>query len=286
MSTLLQIECIVPDGLVNDVNFYLTIRAPQGWQEKLLHDEEAVLFTIYFEDADMALTCLKGLSERWSELRIKRESIEAQDWGAAWREFFTPVEAADFVVLPPWRRQEASDKHIPIVIEPKTAFGTGHHSTTALCLEAISDLVEEGTIARDARFFDLGTGSGVLGIGACKLGLTGLGSDIDPVAIENAIENAEHNNVAEAFTLKTGSVEAADGAAFDLVIANILANPLKELSEHIVNSVKTGGSLILSGLLKEQLDGVASVYVNLGLAEPERRTKNEWGALVWRKIAR
>lgn len=285
MKNLLQIECTVPDSLVEDVTFYLTENAPHGWQEELSTLHEEVLFRIYFEESAAAHDVIQGLSATWPDITIHRDSIEEQDWASAWREFFTPVEAGRFIVLPPWRKDEAPEGSMPIIIEPKTAFGTGHHGTTALCLEAIDSLVQGGVVAAGGRFFDLGTGSGILGIGCCKLGLSGIGLDIDPLAIENALENRTINGVGDEFALGTGSVDAAgDDERFDLVVANILANPLKAMAEQIIAKAKSGGCLVLSGILNEQADAVAEVYTGLGLPAPVRHSKNEWTALIWREM--
>ena len=89
----------------------------------------------------------------------------------------------------------------PIIIEPKSAFGTGHHNTTVLCLEAITELLASGRLKAGQRFFDVGTGSGILGIACCLNGLAGLGSDIDPVAVDNALENVVINKVADDFRI-------------------------------------------------------------------------------------
>lgn len=286
MKNLLQIEFIVPDAIAEDVTFYLTENAPHGWQEELAKDREAVTFRVYFEDTAAAQGVIQELTATWPEAELNKESVEEQDWASSWREFFTPVEAGRFIVLPPWRKDEAPADKIAIIIEPKTAFGTGHHGTTALCLEAIAGLVDEGCLKSEGRFFDLGTGSGILGIGCCKLGLTGLGLDIDPLAIENAIENRTINGIGEEFHLGTGSIDAATGnERFDIVVANILANPLKAMASEIIAKVKEGGCLVLSGILNEQAEAVAEVYTGLGLPTPETRTKGEWTALIWRALS-
>ncbi|NJB67128.1 ribosomal protein L11 methyltransferase [Desulfobaculum xiamenense] len=288
MKNLLQIEFAVPDSRVDDVTVYLTENAPHGWQEELVVDREEVIFRVHFEDTAAAQGVIQGLCAAWPDLVVNRATIEQQDWATAWKEFFTPVEAGRFIVLPPWRADEAPEDRIPIIIEPKTAFGTGHHGTTALCLEAISNLAGEGTLTAGSSFFDLGTGSGILGIGCCKLGLTGLGYDIDPLAIENAEENRAINGVAEeAFSLGTGSVDGpAAGERFDLMVANILANPLKAMAPQIIDRVRPGGCLVLSGILVEQGDAVAEVYMANGLGEPERHSSKEWIVLIWRGVNR
>ena len=191
-----------------------------------------------------------------------------------------------FVVLPPWLADTPDfPGRTPILIEPKSAFGTGHHATTALCLRVVSDLLEAGRLQAGQHFLDLGTGSGVLGIGCCKSGLTGEGLDIDPLAVDNALENRVLNAVApENFTVAEGSIGAVAGKRFDLVLANILARPLIEMAADIVRACRLGGCLVLSGLLEIQADGVAAAYRAQGLPEPRRIIDGEWAALVWDSI--
>ena len=182
-----------------------------------------------------------------------------------------------FLVLPPWL---ADSNEFPgrdkIVIEPKSAFGTGHHATTALCLTVLSELVESGRVKAGQHFLDLGTGSGVLGIGCCKSGLTGEGYDIDMLAVENAIENRGINGI-EGFEVGLGSIDALEGRTYDLVLANILARPLIELSQRIVWACKPGACLVLSGLLEIQADSVEEAYMAQCLPKPRRVIDGEIG---------
>ena len=213
-------------------------------------------------------------------LDVEQTSIPRQDWTVAWREFFTPVRAGQFIVLPPWLFESTPlEGRKPIIIEPKSAFGTGHHNTTVLCLEAITELLASGRLKAGQRFFDVGTGSGILGIACCLNGLAGLGSDIDPVAVDNALENVVINKVADDFRIVPGSAEAGEGEQFDLVVANILAGPLRELAPALIARMKPGACLVLSGLLDVQADAVEAAYAELGKAR--RVQSGDWVALVW-----
>jgi ribosomal protein L11 methyltransferase len=130
------------------------------------------------------------------------------------------------------------------------------------------------------RFLDLGTGSGILGIGCCRLGLSGIGLDTDPVAIANARENRERNTCPD-FDLAVGSMEHASERRFDLVIANILAGPLQELAPDMRRVVKESGCLVLSGILTVQADAVEASYRRAGFGAVRRRNSGEWTALIW-----
>ena len=185
-------------------------------------------------------------------------------------------------VLPSWLKDEQWEAQ-PILIEPKMAFGTGHHQTTALCLGALDRLATEGVLGAGKSFLDLGTGSGILGIAAAKLGLCGLGYDIDPVAIDNARENAALNQVEAQLELGVGSIDAIpQEPRFDCILANILANPLIDMAEEICLRLARPGVLILSGILAEQADRVVAAYAALGLDNPEISLSGEWALLVFR----
>ena len=169
-------------------------------------------------------------------------------------------------------------------IEAGLAFGTGHHETTSLCLEALSDLARGQAAFRNV--LDLGTGTGLLAIGAAKLWKRRvLASDIDPVAVEVTRENARANGVAPMVLAVTA--EGLDnpllknGAPYDLIIANILAGPLTHLAPAITPALAPGGTLLLSGLLRNQELLVTSFYPRLRLVE--RRRDGPWSALVLEK---
>lgn len=259
----------------------LALEVPFGWEEQPLPDG-GTLFCLHCEQQKFLQDLEFSVKGRLPDVSCTLDSVTQQDWLAAWREFFTPVTCgARFVVLPPWLVKTADyPGRIPILIEPKSAFGTGHHATTALCLSVLSDLLDEGVVQAGQRFLDLGTGSGILSIASCKSGLKGMGLDIDPLAIDNALENRQLNAV-QSLELATGSIELASGKKFDLVLANILARPLMELAPEIVQTLDSNGCLVLSGLLVTQADAVEQAYRACGLGEAKRVIDGEWCALVW-----
>ncbi|MGE4553473.1 MAG: 50S ribosomal protein L11 methyltransferase [Desulfovibrionaceae bacterium] len=280
MSTLLRIALTLP-AACEEAPAVLFDLAPQGWEE--LEQGSNILYTLHYEDADTGRAAAEALRKRWPDAPLNVDGREAEDWALAWKDFFVPLACGDrFEVLPPWHLDDRDPARTPIIIEPKMAFGTGHHATTALCLEAIGDLFKRGRIAPGMRFLDLGAGSGILGIGLTRLGLTGLGLDIDPQAVACAAENVARNDAAQAMTLTTGSLEClADGLDFDMVVANILSGPLIEMAPDLAARVAPGGCLVLSGILAEQGDAVAAAYADR-LPGPMRLERSgEWVALIW-----
>lgn len=277
---LIRVDLFVDEADLDAANGVLALAAPFGWEEESLPSGESRL-TVHSEYAEWAGEFVKTLEAALPQARIEQSRVEKKDWAVAWREFFTPVECGSrFLVLAPWMTDYDTKGRTVITIEPKTAFGTGHHPTTALCLVAISDLFDQGTLKAGMRFFDLGAGSGILSIGAAKLGLTGLAVDIDPLAVDNCRENFSINQVAQAMETRQGSTQYVD-EQFDCILANILAQPLKELAPDIVARLKPGASLVLSGLLVVQMDGVEAAYRELGLPPATRRQEGEWAALIW-----
>lgn len=282
MADLVRLEIRIPEHMQDMATIAMVQQLNYGWEEENLPTGE-VLYRVHIENPAFCEEFLTALYSAVPEADVTRTDVANQDWMKAWRDFFTPVKIGEhFKVIAPWMREkEPLEDRTPIVIEPKTAFGTGHHPTTALCLASVSKLASEGRIHEGQTFLDLGTGSGILGIGCVKLGLSGVGVDIDMLAIENTEENKELNHVSsDSFEVYQGSADAVCGD-FDVVLANILARPLMEMAVEIFKLVKPGGCLVLSGLLEIQADQVEAVYRELGLPEARRIVEGEWAALIW-----
>ena len=284
MSTLLKIEFDIPEDKADEAGVFISSKTPHGWEEKPHGDTRH--FTLYLEDHPLGMEMVREFQARFPDGNVRYSERESENWAMAWKDFFNPVNCGEtFRILPPWLEDD-DDSATHIVIEPKMAFGTGHHPTTSLCLQTIGALAKEDAIRVGQSFLDLGTGSGILGIGLCKLGLTGTGLDIDPQAVVCARENVQANDVADGFDLAVGSIDCLDESLqFDLVVANILSGPLIEMAAPITAHVKPGGSLILSGILAEQqADAVAGAYERLGLNVPERFVEGEWACLAWKSV--
>ena len=262
----------------------LALRVSHGWEEESLPTGEAQ-YIVHSSVADFCAELAALTAAALPRASVVQTLEEEVDWVEAWKEFFTPVEGGShFLVLAPWMEEEQATGRIPIIIEPKSAFGTGHHATTALCLGAISALRSMGVLHPGMRFLDLGTGSGILGLACAKLGLTGQGLDIDVAAVDNALENRAANGIPDdRFMISRGGIEAAEGS-FDLILANILAEPLKDLAPDIAALKDSQGGrpvLVLSGLLAIQADAVEAAYTALGYAPARRMAEGEWAALIF-----
>ena len=211
------------------------------------------------------------------------EPLPDQDWIRLSQEGLPPVRAGRFFVYGAHDAGQVPHGVIPIKIEAGLAFGTGHHETTALCLEVLSDVARERSFR---NVLDLGTGTGLLAIGAAKLWKRAvLASDIDPVAVEVARDNAIANDAGPLVRAVVADGLAnpilARAAPYDLLIANILASPLTKLAPEIVRSLAPGAVLVLSGLLNNQEKLVTSFY--RGLRYVGARRAGPWSALVFER---
>lgn len=275
-----QLELNVPNKDSDLIQGLLYQEAGFGWEEKEAADNRT-LFEIYSEDRDLLDRIARQVKGIDQEAGICISAAEKKDWQSAWREFFTPVEAGTrFVILPPWLAHLEHSRRQEIIIEPRNAFGTGHHASTVLCLEALSQLLDAKRLGRTDWFLDLGCGSGILAIAAEKAGMSGTALDIDPVAIANARENRELNE-ADDVEILLGGIEKIGRTKYDLVMANILAQPLIDMAAKIAGAMKAKGCLILGGILASQAQEVANAYMAQGLGKPRELQQGEWVALVW-----
>jgi ribosomal protein L11 methyltransferase len=208
----------------------------------------------------------------------ERYTVAEQDWVRATQAQFAPIRiTAGLWIVPSWCAAPDSAA-INLTLDPGLAFGTGSHPTTRLCLAWLA-----ASVRRGESVLDYGCGSGVLAIAAAKLGAGVVaGVDVDPQAIAASRQNAQRNGVAATFTLADEPVRSAP-EAFDVVVANILANPLQRLAPMLATRVKPGGRIVLAGVLEAQADGVAGAYARWFNIAPWRRD-GEWVALAGDRV--
>src|SRR5215468_1202797 len=214
------------------------------------------------------------------------DTVEARDWVKASLEDLVPVPAGRFVVRGAHDRERVPANKLAIEIEAALAFGTGHHGTTRGCLLLLDHVLKA---YQPRRVLDLGTGTGVLGIAAAKaLKIGVLASDTDPPSVKVARENAwlnETGNFVQVIRAAGFSApEFSQRGPFDLVLANILANPLRQLATPMARHLAPGAQVILSGLLTPQAPSVIAAYRARGLV-PLRHLRIEgWSSLLLRKV--
>ncbi|MDD7569031.1 MAG: 50S ribosomal protein L11 methyltransferase [[Actinobacillus] rossii] len=230
------------------------------------------VIALFDAETDMApiLTALQGSHLLEQGFAYKIEQIEDKDWEREWMDNFHPMKFGKRLwICPSWREIPEPDA-VNVMLDPGLAFGTGTHPTTALCLEWLDSLDLEGKTV-----IDFGCGSGILAIAALKLGAkSAVGIDIDPQAILASRNNAEANGVADRLQLFLSDDKPADLKA-DVVVANILAGPLKELYPIISQLPKAQGNLGLSGILASQAQSVCEAYAQTFELEPVVE-REEW----------
>lgn len=185
---------------------------------------------------------------------FKVEQLEDKDWEREWMDNFHPIQFGERLWICPSWRDIPDPNAVNVLLDPGLAFGTGTHNTTALCLRWLDSLDLTGKTV-----VDFGCGSGILGIAALKLGAERvIGIDIDPQALEASRDNAERNGVAD--LLEVYLPEDQPEFEADILVANILAQPLRELHQVILGLLKSGGQFALSGILEEQVASVEDIY--------------------------
>lgn len=211
------------------------------------------------------------------ELHFDKEFVELKNWNEEWENSFDPVIVDDFCVIKaPFHQLEVSCEH-ELVIMPKMSFGTGHHPTTYLMVKAMQQLD-----FKDKEVLDMGSGTGVLGILACKLQAKKvLGIDIEDWAVENAIENAQTNNCQMKFEL--GGKEKIPAVEFDVLLANINRNILIDQKEIYTKSLKKDGVLLMSGFLQQDKEFLIKEFEEQGFENINDYKKENWICLAFRK---
>ena len=212
------------------------------------------------------------------DVGYKVEQLEDKDWVREWMDHFHPMQFGERLWICPSWRDVPDPEAVNVMLDPGLAFGTGTHPTTALCLQWLDGLDLAGKTV-----VDFGCGSGILGIAALKLGAARvIGIDIDPQAIQASRDNAERNGVADQIELYLPADQPQDVEA-DVVVANILAGPLRELAPLIAGHGKAGSLMALSGVLESQAPELETIYGQWFEMDPTA-VKEEWCRLSGRKL--
>ncbi|MGR5178037.1 50S ribosomal protein L11 methyltransferase [Vibrio parahaemolyticus] len=250
---------------------------PLPGETRLWGDTDIVALYDAEADTKLILTQITASNMLAEGFAHKVEQLEDKDWEREWMENFHPMKFGERLwICPSWRDVPEPDA-VNVMLDPGLAFGTGTHPTTALCLEWLESLNLAGKTV-----IDFGCGSGILAIAAIKLGAAKvIGIDIDPQALTASKDNAERNGVADQLELFLPQNQP-EGLIADVVVANILAGPLRDLSGVIKGLVKSGGELAMSGVLDTQADDVANYYRDEMTIDPIVEL-NEWCRISGKK---
>lgn len=213
---------------------------------------------------------------------LSKELLGEEDWGANWKKFFKPFAIVDgLIISPSWENYLPKPGEKIITLDPGMAFGTGHHSTTSLCLELVRRSFSDGD---SKTILDVGTGTGILAMAAILFGASrarGLDNDIE--AVSSAQENVKRNAMDEKIIISQTPVSELQ-EQYDVVVANIVHDVLIELSSELARTTVEGGTLILSGILDgEQLASIRSTFLNKGFEEVALLQEKEWVAVQFCK---
>ncbi len=279
---------ILPVGMEDDGVAYLSFFVEEKEDGSLemngeITDKESILQQVKQELDELRTFMDIG------EGTITIEETEDIDWINNWKEFFHQFYIDDLLVIPSWEDVKEEDKNKKILhIDPGTAFGTGMHETTQLCIRQIKKFVTP-----DTMLLDVGSGSGILAIIALMYGAKkAVGTDLDPCALEAVKENMEANGIREDdFTMMIGNIitekEVQDKVGYmcyDIVVANILADVLVMLTPVIVAQMKKGGIYITSGIINEKEEIVVKAVKEAGLEVVEITYQGEWVSVTARKV--
>ncbi len=263
-------------------------------------EDDGVAYLTFYLDPDLdAGTILAQVREEMEQMRayvdvgdatIEESETEDVDWVNNWKQYFHQFYIDDILVIPSWEdvKAEDSDKLV-IHIDPGTAFGTGMHETTQLCIRALRKYVKNGDLV-----LDVGCGSGILGMLALKFGAGhSIGTDLDPCALDATHENMEVNGIAkDQYEVMIGNIiddkdvqDAVGYEKYDIVLANILADVLEPLTPVIVHQMKPGAVYITSGIVEDKETVVTEAVKAAGLEVLEVNHQGEWVSVVARKNA-
>lgn len=247
-------------------------------EEEENSDEVGIKFHIPQTDGDGFLIELSGYINRlipeisFEPQDIRTKIIKNIKWEDAYKESIRPMLVDNVIIRPPWISGDFDNK-LELIIEPKMAFGTGSHETTKLCIKEILKYFKPGQ-----TFFDLGCGSGILSILAARLGAGMVkGVDIDLISIQNARENILINKVHENVVIESGSIEKAiEDRPYDFLAANLIKSTILELYDKIHSAVKSGGIIVLSGLLSEDKEEIETMLTEHNVLKYDITQDGEW----------
>lgn len=278
---------ILPDAPVDDGIAYLSFFIEEKEDGKLFLAEEEMTKEEIIDKVQEELEDLK-LFMNIGEGTITLGETEGIDWINNWKQYFHQFYIDDLLVIPSWDQVSAEDQDKMVLhIDPGTAFGTGMHETTQLCIRQMKKYLTPDTV-----LLDVGTGSGILGILALMYGAKKVvGTDLDPCAVDAVADNMKNNGIRpEDFTMMIGNIitekEVQDKVGYecyDIVMANILADVLVPLTPVIVNQMKKGAVYITSGIIDDKEDTVVQAVEAAGLKVLEVTYQGEWVSVTARK---
>ncbi|WP_449442884.1 50S ribosomal protein L11 methyltransferase [Ureibacillus acetophenoni] len=230
------------------------------------------------EEIKLALANLKNFDINIGDQVLQTNLVDEEDWATAWKQYYHPVKISErFTIVPTWESyQPVSTDELIIELDPGMAFGTGTHPTTVMCLQALEKVVKKGDTV-----VDVGTGSGVLAIGAALLGARKVHAlDLDEVAVKSALENVELNKVDHIIDVFHGNLLDSIHEPSDIVVGNLLAEIIMSFTDDAYSIVKPGGKYITSGIIGFKKDEVKQALEKSGFVIEEVLMMEDWVAII------
>ncbi|MBK3493336.1 50S ribosomal protein L11 methyltransferase [Viridibacillus sp. YIM B01967] len=233
------------------------------------------------EEIKLAINNLVNYDINIGHNKVTISEVNEEDWATAWKKYYHPVKISNrFTIVPTWEEYEpVNSDELIIELDPGMAFGTGTHPTTVLCLQALEKTVQETNTV-----VDVGTGSGVLAIGAAMLGAKHVHAlDLDEVAVRSAVENVQLNKVEDHIDVMQGNLLDTVKEPADIVVANILAEVIMTFTDDAYTIVKPGGLFITSGIIEAKKEDVKASLEKAGFTIEEVMMMEDWVAIISRK---
>ncbi|HLS53033.1 MAG TPA: 50S ribosomal protein L11 methyltransferase [Tissierellaceae bacterium] len=209
--------------------------------------------------------------------KVMLNQVDDEDWAESWKRFYKPTKVGENIVIKPsWEKYKAGSNELVVELDPGMAFGTGTHETTNLCIEALEAYVKEGNL-----IYDIGCGSGILSIVAAKLGAGQvIGIDLDATCVKVSKENIRLNKLEDKIDIKEGNLlDVVEGKA-DLIVANIIAEIIKDMVGDLPSYLNKGGHFISSGIILDKVDLVKEALLKEGFEIKEIKTLGEWACII------
>ncbi|MFJ7971357.1 50S ribosomal protein L11 methyltransferase [Psychrobacillus sp. NPDC096389] len=233
------------------------------------------------EEIKLAINNLQNFNIDLGHNQVTVQEVDEEDWATAWKKYYHPVKISNrFTIVPTWEDYElVNTDELIIELDPGMAFGTGTHPTTVMCLQALEKTVQKGS-----SVIDVGTGSGVLSIGAAKLGAASIHAlDLDEVAVQSAKENIALNRVNDIVQVTHGNLLDNVNEQADIVVANILAEIIMTFTNDAFSIVKDGGLFITSGIIATKKEDVRNSLQQAGFEIEEVMMMEDWVTIISRK---
>ncbi|BDR67810.1 ribosomal protein L11 methyltransferase [Clostridium tetani] len=256
------------------------------FDETLINIEEGAVIKAYYREDENFMKYLKYIEESVKNLEqlgfdkgkgiVTTSKVNEEDWENNWKKYYKPTKVGEKIVIKPiWEEYEENPEEIILELDPGMAFGTGTHETTRMCIESLEKYVKEEDVV-----FDIGTGSGILGIAAAKLNAKKvIGVDLDEVAVDSAKKNVGFNQLDNIEILHGDLMEVVKGKC-NIIVANIIADIIILLSKDVKKFLENGGYFISSGIIKDRKEEVVDSLKENGFKIEEIKEQGEWVCVV------